>query len=205
MTPEEYLTPSLLAAAYSEAAFPMTMEDGSIGWFRPRQRAVFPLQGVHVSRSLARLLKSVKVVEAPARSGWEVTFDRAFTEVMTGCLREPGENWISPHFIQVYSECHREGWAHSCEVWLDGELSGGLYGLALGTAFCAESMFHRQTNGSKVALWAMVEHCRQLGFRIFDAQIMNPHLERMGAVTMSDRQYSKELATCLQERTSWSR
>lgn len=185
----------MIIQAYSQGIFPMTMEDGEVGWFRPHVRALFPISGVHVSRSLAKKLRGDE---------FRITFDTAFEQVMRGCLR-PGDNWISEEFIQVYSEIHRQGWGHSCEVWNGDKLVGGLYGIALGSCFCAESMFHRETNCSKIALWAMVERCRGLGFQIFDAQVMNPHLESMGAFEIEHDEYMELLEVALRVRTAWSR
>jgi len=179
----------------------MGEDDGEINWFQPYVRAIFPLSGVHVSRSFAKTLKSVSFDSAT--EGLLVTFDTAFEEVMRGCLR-PAENWINEEIIQVYTEIHRRGWGHSCEVWRDHHLVGGLYGIALGACFCAESMFHRETDCSKIALWAMVNRCRELGFEIFDAQVMNPHLERMGAVEIEHHDYMVKLEKALQKTTPWS-
>lgn len=173
----------------------MTMDDDSVQWFQPRRRALFPINGVHVSRSLRKVID---------RGEFEIRFDTAFEEVMRSCLRPDG-NWISEDFIRVYTLIHHEGWGHCAECWVEGELVGGVYGIALGSCFCAESMFHRRTNASKVALWAMVEKCRELGFTIFDAQIMNPHLESLGAFEMPNRQYLEMLSQALATKTSWSR
>lgn len=199
------LSPPILLLGYSQGAFPMSEEDGSIHWYLPYVRAVFPIEGVHVSRSLARTLKKVKILspQEPLQEGFCVTFDRDFTGVMRGCIR-PSDNWINEHFVEVYTECHQLGWGHSCEVWFDGELVGGLYGIALGGVFCAESMFHRKTDCSKIALWAMVNKCRELGFEIFDAQLMNPHLERMGAVEMPQEEYMVKFSELIGKKTPWS-
>src|ERR1051326_2508097 len=167
------LTPWLIRYGYSQGAFPMTMDDGSVEWFQPHVRALFPIDGIPLSRSMRKLLRNLD-------RHFTITFDSAFEEVMRGCLR-PGDNWISEDFIRVYTQIYHEGWAHSVEVWQGSALAGGLYGIALGSCFCAESMFHQVTNASKLALWAMVEQCRSLGFTIFDAQVMNPHLESLGA------------------------
>jgi len=191
----EQLTPFLIRYGYRQGAFPMTMEDGTVSWFQPRKRALFPIQGIHVSHSLSQTIRQNK---------FDVTFDQAFEQVMRGCLR-PTDNWISEEFIQVYTEIHREGWAHSCECWLDGQLCGGVYGVAIGACFCAESMFHRETDASKVALWAMVNKCRELGFKIFDAQIMNPHLASLGAFEITHREYMRRLNEALHVETDWSR
>jgi leucyl/phenylalanyl-tRNA--protein transferase len=187
MTRGQDLTPWLIRYAYTQGAFPMTMEDGSVEWFRPARRALFPISGIKVSRSLARTIRQGKL---------EIRFDTQFEQVMRGCLR-PRDNWISEDFIRVYTQIHREGWGHSAECWQEGELVGGVYGVALGGAFCAESMFHRRTDASKVALWALVERCRALGFVLFDAQIMNPHLASLGAFEVPDRVYRRMLEKAL--------
>jgi leucyl/phenylalanyl-tRNA---protein transferase len=188
------LTPWLIRYGYEQAAFPMTMDDGEVHWFQPRRRALFPIEGIHVSRSLAKTIRQDR---------FQVTFDTAFEQVMQGCFR-PEDNWLSEDFVRVYTEIHRQGWAHSSECWLDGELVGGVYGVALGSCFCAESMFHRRTDASKVALWALVEKCSSLGFMIFDAQIMNPHLKSLGAYEISHSNYVKLLDEALTQTTPWS-
>jgi len=190
----EELTPWLIRYAYERGAFPMTMEDGEVEWFQPHRRCLFPIEGVHVSRSLRKTMN---------RGTFEVRFDTAFEEVMWGCFR-PEDNWLSEHFVRVYGQIHHEGWAHSAECWADGELVGGVYGVAIGSCFCAESMFHRRTDASKVALWALVERCRELGFTIFDAQILNPHLASLGAFEVPHRVYDRMLADALQRSTPWS-
>lgn len=188
------LTPWLIRYAYEEGAFPMTMDDGEVQWFQPRQRALFPIDGIHVSRSLRKVI---------ARGEFDIRFDTSFEQVMRSCLRPDG-NWISEDFIRVYTVIHHEGWGHCCECWYEEELVGGVYGIAIGGCFCAESMFHRRTNASKVALWAMVEQCRELGFNIFDAQIMNPHLQSLGAYEVPHHQYIKMLSQALPTQTPWS-
>ncbi len=179
----EELTPWLLRYGYEQGAFPMTVEDDEIEWFQPRKRALLPIEGIHVSHSLAKTIK---------RGTFEIRFDTAFEQVMLACFR-PNENWLSEHFVRAYGEAHRQGWAHCCECWQDGELVGGVYGLAIGRCFCAESMFHRRTDASKVALWAMVNWCRGQGFTIFDAQIMTPHLRSLGAYDVSHAAYMRML------------
>lgn len=188
------LTPEIIEAAYSEGLFPMTDNNTVVEFYLPHVRALFPLEGVHVSRSLAKTIRSGE---------FEVRFDTAFEEVMRGCMR-PGDNWINEDIIRVYTEIHRQGWAHCVECWHEGELVGGSYGLALGGCFCAESMFHRRTDASKVALWALVNKCRELGFVLFDAQIMNPHLKSLGAYEMPNRQYQQVLKEALKVKTAWS-
>ena len=190
----EELTPWLIRYGYERGAFPMTLEDGSVEWYQPRQRCLFPIEGIHVSRSLAKTIE---------RGKFEIRFDTAFEQVMRGCLR-PTDNWISEEFIRAYGQIHRQGWAHCSECWLDGELVGGAYGIALGTCFCAESMFHRVTDASKVALWALVSQCRELGFTIFDAQIMNPHLDSLGVFEVPHLAFEIMLSDALKRTTPWS-
>ena len=188
------MTPWLIRYAYEQAAFPMTMEDGLVEWFQPHFRALFPIEGIHVSRTLKATLR---------KELFEIRFDTAFEQVMRGCLR-PKDNWISEEFIRCYTQIHLEGWGHCAECWQDGQLVGGAYGISLGTTFCAESMFHRKTDASKVALWALVNRCRELGFGMFDAQIMNPHLCSLGAYEIPHEEYASLLADGLSKSTIWS-
>jgi leucyl/phenylalanyl-tRNA--protein transferase len=187
------LTPWLIRYAYEQGVFPMTMDSGEVEWFQPRRRALFPVSGIHVSRSLAKVLRTGE---------YEIRFDTSFEKVMRGCLR-PGENWISEDLIRVYTEIFHEGWAHCAESWHAGELCGGVYGISLGSCFCAESMFHRRTNASKVALASLVRHCGELGFTIFDAQIMNPHLASLGAYEVPHEKYLGMLSEALSKPVLW--
>jgi len=172
----------------------MADELGKLNWYRSLDRALIPIEGIHVSKSLRKCIRQKR---------FEITFDTAFSQVVQGCARD-GETWISDEIGQVFLEIHLLGWAHSCEVWSDGILAGGIYGLAIGGVFCAESMFHRKTNASKVALWALVNNCRELGFTMFDAQIMNPHLASLGAVSVSDEEYAKRFLLESMKLTEWS-
>lgn len=190
----EELTPWLIRYAYEQGVFPMTMEDGDVEWFQPYRRALFPLSGIHVSRSLTKVIR---------RGTFEIVFDTSFREVMRMCMR-PGENWISEDFIQVYGEIHDQGWGHCVECQLDGRLVGGAYGIVLGSCFAAESMFHRETDVSKVALWALIERCRELGFSVFDAQVMNPHLRSLGAYEVPQEEYLRLLDIAIRRTTPWS-
>lgn len=190
---DEPLTPWLIRLGYLQGVFPMADDDGEIGWYRPNRRCLFPIEGIHVSRSLRKLIE---------RKRFSITFDHAFEEVVRSC-RRPADNWISEEIVRAYTQVHHEGWAHSCEVWRGDELVGGTYGLALGACFCAESMFHRVSNASKLALWAMVERCRELGFTIFDAEVMNPHLASLGAFEVSNKEYMAMLAEAVRRSTPW--
>ena len=188
------LTPEGIELAYRHGIFPMADErSGEVLWFRPDPRAVIPLDGFHVSRSLARTLR---------RGRLEVRVDTSFETVMRGCADRPEGSWISERFVEVYGALHRAGKAHSVEAWRDRRLVGGVYGLALGGAFMAESMFHRETDASKVALAALVGRLSERGFTVLDVQYMTPHLESLGAVEITRREYERRLERALAlERT----
>jgi leucyl/phenylalanyl-tRNA--protein transferase len=183
------LTPEGIELAYRHGIFPMADERScEVLWFRPDPRAVIPLDGFHVSRSLARTLR---------RGRFEVRVDTAFETVMRGCADRPEGSWISERFVEVYGALHRAGKAHSVEAWRDRRLVGGVYGLALGGAFMAESMFHRETDASKVALAALVGRLSERGFTVLDVQYMTPHLESLGAVEITRREYERRLERAL--------
>ncbi len=188
------LTPQLLAMAYQQGAFPMADDSGEIEFYGSRQRALFPIEGIRVSRSMAKVIR---------RGDFEITFDHDFRGVMAGCADRPEGSWINHEIKRAFVEVHELGWAHSCEAWRGGELAGGVYGVALGGFFGAESMFHRQTNASKAALHALVQECRRQGFAVFDAQIMNPHLASLGAFEVSTRRFEAMLAQALRVKTRW--
>ena len=183
------LTPEGVLLAYRHGIFPMADErSGEVLWFRPDPRAIIPLDGFHISRSLARTLR---------RGLFEIRLDTDFEGVMRGCADRPEGTWISERFLEVYTALHREGKAHSVEAWQEGRLVGGTYGLALGGAFMAESMFHRETDASKVALAALVSRLRQRGFILLDVQYLTPHLESLGAVEITRSDYERRLAEAL--------
>lgn len=188
------MTTEELAQAYRLGAFPMADDHGQVQWYTTPWRALFPISGIRVSKSLAKRVR---------QGGFEVRFDSCFRDVVLGCFR-PKDNWLTGEFVDAYSAAHEEGWGHCSEVWVNGELVGGVYGLAVGSCFSAESMFHRMTDMSKIALWALVEKCQELGFTVFDAQIMNPHLESLGAYEVPQREYLRMLHDALQRTTEWS-
>ncbi len=168
------LEPDLLLTAYRRGIFPMALNArGTIGWFSPDPRAIIPLDDrFHVPHGLRRTLK-----KAP----FAVTFDRAFPLVMRECAANRAEGtWISPQIHKSYGQLHKLGHAHSVEVWQGAELVGGLYGVHIGAAFFGESMFHRQTDASKVALVALVERLRQKNFVLLDTQWQTSHLRQFG-------------------------
>lgn len=185
------LTPELLLTAYAQGMFPMAHDDGQIYWYSPEPRAVLPLGKLHTSRSLMRFIHSKK---------YQVRFDTAFREVMVACAAlKPGREstWISHEMIEAYSWLHKLGFAHSVECWMDDELVGGLYGVSLRGLFAGESMFSERPNASKVALYFLVQHLRERGFTLLDVQVLTPHLQRLGAVEISQARYRKLLRDAL--------
>ena len=183
------LEPALLVQAYRQGIFPMAMDDGEIGWFSPDPRGVLPLEAMHVSSRLARVIRSGR---------FEVVVDRDFEGVMRACAADREEGtWISDDIIASYVALHRAGMAHSVEVWRHGRLAGGLYGVHLGGAFFGESMFHVETDASKVALAALVTRLRDRGFSLLDIQWVTPHLAQFGAIEIPRPEYLARLARAL--------
>lgn len=170
----------LVRVAYREGIFPWYGEDTPALWWSPDPRCVLFPDEIRVTRSLEKALR---------RPGWRVTCDTAFGEVIRACATTPrrGESgtWILPAMIEVYEALHTRGVTHSVEVWERGELVGGLYGVAVGRVFSGESMFHRRTDASKVALACLCERLRASGFAAIDCQQATPHLLSMGARTVS--------------------
>ena len=175
------ITPDLLMRAYAMGIFPMSehRDDPEIFWVDPHRRGVFPLGDFHISRSLARALR---------RDDYNVTLDMDFEGVVDGCA-DRADTWINDEIRRLYSALHARGQAHSIEVWRDGKLIGGVYGVTLGTAFFGESMFSRATNGSKIALAWLITHLRDRGFTLFDTQFITPHLASLGAIEISREDY----------------
>ena len=182
------LTPDVLYAAYSQGYFPMPDETGDILWFRPDPRAIMPLDGFRVSRSLRRVI---------TRNVFSVTYDQAFSEVMALCAKRQ-TTWINEEMRIAYESLHEKGHARSVEVWSENELVGGVYGVHFGSIFFAESMFHRQPNASKVALYHLVTHLRGQGFTLLECQFMTTHLQSLGAIEISEEEYTQELEMGLQ-------
>ena len=178
------LEPGTLLAAYAGGLFPMPMRKKLIGWWSPDPRGVLPLDGLIVSRSLRQSIRK-----------FEIRVDTSFTEVMRRCgdpTRPHG--WITDKFIDAYTVLHEMGWAHSIEVWRDGELVGGLYGLLSGRFFAGESMFHSVTDASKVAVVATVEWLRSNEVELFDVQWSTSHLASLGVVEVPRHEYLRRLA-----------
>jgi len=185
------LSTEMLLTAYGHGIFPMAVNNrGDIRWFSPDPRAVIPLdERFHVPHGLKRVLK---------KSRFTVTVDQDFEGVIRACATMHGATWVSKEIVRAYTELHRQGLAHSLEARLDGELAGGLYGVHIRGAFFGESMFHRVTDASKVALVALVERLRAGGFLLLDTQWTTPHLEQFGTVEIPRADYLKLLEAALQ-------
>lgn len=183
------LDPALLLSAYAAGIFPMadSRDARELFWVEPERRAILPLDGFHLSRSLARTIRAGR---------FEVTRDTAFAEVLDACA-DREETWINPAIRRGYQTLHEVGHAHSIEAWRDRALVGGLYGVRLGAAFFGESMFSRATDASKVALAWLVARLRVGGFALLDCQFMTPHLASLGAVEIDRSDYASLLAAAV--------
>lgn len=186
------ITPELLLNAYAAGIFPMaeSRDDPDVLWVDPRRRGIFPLNGFHLSRSLARRMR---------RWPHTVRVNSAFAAVVDGCA-DRDETWINAEIRSLYLDLHRMGHAHSLEVWEGEALVGGVYGVTLGAAFFGESMFSRRTDASKIALVYLVDRLRCGGFRLFDAQFLTPHLASLGAVEVTRAEYHRQLEAALSGR-----
>jgi leucyl/phenylalanyl-tRNA---protein transferase len=173
----------LLLQGYRLGVYPMAMEDDSIAWFSPDPRAIIPLENFHVPHALRRVAR---------KKVFEIKIDNRFGEVIRACGKRK-DTWINREIIESYERLHELGYAHSIEAWSKNKLAGGLYGVAIGGAFFGESMFHRVTDASKIALVALVERLREKKFALLDTQWTTPHLQQFGAVEISRDQYLKSL------------
>jgi len=179
------LTVQRLLLAYRSGIFPWSVRP--ITWWSPDPRGIFEFACVHAPRSLERVLR---------RAPFTVTFDRDFRAVIEACASVPrcDRTWISPEFIAAYTRLHQAGHAHSVECWLGDRLVGGVYGVAVGGLFAGESMFHRVSNASKVALLRLTDHLRQAGFSLFDIQMVTPATAQLGAIEIPRAEYLDRLA-----------
>jgi leucyl/phenylalanyl-tRNA---protein transferase len=195
------LSPERLLAGYRHGIFPWFSEDDPILWWSPDPRMVLFPQELKISRSLAKTLRN---------RPHEIRVDHAFATVIAACAapREGASGtWITERMCEAYERLHRLGVAHSVETWIDGDLAGGLYGVALGRVFFGESMFSRARDASKMALVALVERCRREGIEMIDCQMHTPHLESLGAREIPRREFSgllRELVHCPRAPGSWS-
>ncbi len=190
------LTPQVLLHGYAIGIFPMaeSRDSPDVFWLDPKLRGVIPLNGFHISRSLARRMR---------RGGYEITIDRDFAGVLDACA-DRAETWINEVIRTLYIQLHEMGHAHSLEVWMDGELAGGVYGVTLGAAFFGESMFSRRTDASKIALAYLVDRLRQGGFTLFDTQFLTPHLASLGAVEIPRAVYRRQLERAIAQSADFA-
>ncbi len=188
------LEPGTILAAYRGGIFPWPDPAGRLLWWSPDPRAVLPLDGFHESRSLRRFRR---------RGGYRVSRDEACAAVVDGCADRVEGTWITPAIRRAYARLHALGWVHSVEVWDGTTLVGGLYGVAIGGFFAAESKFHRAPNASKVALAALVEWLGERRFRLLDVQLATDHLRTLGVIEIPRREYLRRLEDALAVDTSF--
>jgi leucyl/phenylalanyl-tRNA---protein transferase len=184
------LTTEVLEACYRAGAFPMDDGYGRIGFYRSDPRSILELDSLHVSRSLARVIR---------KGTYEVRVDQNFEAVIRACA-DREDTWISPEIIRAFIQFHKAGKAHSVEAYSGGDLVGGLYGVTLGAAFMGESMFSRMRDASKVCLVNLVERLKERGYVLLDCQIQNDHLARLGAVEIPEKEYLRRLKQALEFR-----
>jgi leucyl/phenylalanyl-tRNA--protein transferase len=185
------LTPELLLAAYAQGLFPMAegRHDSELHFYKPKKRALIPLdERFNIPRGLKRFLRD---------KPFQYRRNTAFAEVITACAERPEGTWINDDIIAAYTRLHEMGFVHSVEAWQQGRLVGGLYGVALGSAFCGESMFSRTSQASKACLVELVRHLRQCGFTLLDSQIANDHLAPFGMVEVDAKTYDAMLAEAI--------
>jgi len=187
------ITPDLVLKAYAYGVFPMakSRDDTDVFWVQPKLRGVLPLDNFHIPRSLKKRLRQGK---------FTVTIDQDFAGVMAGCAESAEgrtDTWINDRIMQLFTALHHAHVAHSVEVWEDGRLVGGLYGLAMGSAFFGESMFSRVTDASKVALCHLVAILKNGDFTLLDTQFITDHLKRFGTIEISQQEYLAQLSAAL--------
>tara|TARA_R100000935_G_scaffold1179_1_gene3790 strand:+ start:6268 stop:6903 length:636 start_codon:yes stop_codon:yes gene_type:complete len=190
------LTPELLLHGYSMGIFPMAehRDDPEIFWVDPRRRGIFPLDGFHISRSLARAMR---------RTHFTISINTAFEDVVSGCA-DRADTWINAEIFALYARLHAQGQAHALEVWGGDVLVGGVYGVTLGRAFFGESMFSRRDNASKIALACLVDRLTRGGFTLFDTQFLTPHLASLGAQEITRAAYHARLEMALMKNADFT-
>ena len=188
------ITPDLLVQAYKAGVFPMAegADDDALFWVDPPERGIIPIDGFHASRSLIKRLKT---------NDYEASLNQCFSHVMANCAARK-VTWINKPITELFTELHHQGLAHSIEIWRKDELIGGVYGLALGGAFFGESMFSTQRDGSKLALFALLNLLRNAGFTLFDTQFLTPHLASLGGQEISRAQYRHLLSIALHQQVA---
>ena len=193
------ITPQILLRAYSAGIFPMaeSAEDNALYWVEPEERGIIPLNGLKISHSLRKCVR---------RRVFEIRIDTDFAAVIGQCAAKSADRnstWINSRIRALYTQLHRMGCCHSVESWLDGKLVGGLYGVRIGAVFFGESMFSRATDASKVALVHLVARLNYGKFKLLDAQFVNPHLERLGAIKMPKADYHKVMEPLLDKNADF--
>jgi leucyl/phenylalanyl-tRNA--protein transferase len=195
------LSPGMLLSAYRQGIFPWYSEGDPILWWSPDPRCVLFPEEVHVSGSMNKIFR---------KNIFRITFDKCFREVITACRETPrsGQDgtWITPDMLDSYVTLHKQGYAHSVEVWAGSSLEGGLYGISLGSCFFAESMFTWKSNSSKFALISLARLLVKMRFSLIDCQVYSPHLETMGARMITRREFLARIKECLEDETkkgSW--
>ncbi len=174
------ISPEIVLDGYCAGHFPMGGPNGDISWYSPDPRGVFPLDAFHVPGTLRKTIQ---------RGKFQIRMNTSVSEVIAACGERNEGTWITPAIRRLYLGLHDAGYVHSVETWQEGRLVGGLYGVAIGAAFFGESMFHRITDASKVALVALVEHLRARDYRLLDTQWTTPHLSRFGAIDIPKSEY----------------
>lgn len=193
------LTPELIVRAYRAGIFPMAEDatDTDIFWVSPDMRGIIPLDGFHASKSLRKAMR---------KSGWDIRVDTDWDGVIDGCAtvgEDRDTTWINGTIRAVYGELFRRGVAHTVEVWDDTDLIGGLYGLAIGAAFFGESMFHRRTDASKMAMAHLVDRLNAGGYQLLDTQFLTDHLASLGGVEITRADYEDRLARATAHDANW--
>lgn len=190
------LTPELMLHGYSIGIFPMAenREDPEIFWVDPRRRGIFPLDGFHISRSLARAMR---------KEDYSVAVDKDFADVVDLCAQR-SETWINDELRLLYLKLFARGKAHSLEIRDETGLIGGVFGIAIGAAFFGESMFSRRRDGSKIALAFLIDRLRRAGFRLFDTQFLTDHLASLGAIEISRADYRRRLEDALEHEADFN-
>lgn len=186
------LSTEWLVDAYSHGIFPWPTTDGRLAWWSPDPRATLEFERLHIPRRLRRTWQSGR---------FQVSCDRDFRGTIAGCATAQGRlhnTWITPQMLAAYCQLHEAGIAHSVEVWHEGELAGGVYGVGIGGMFAGESMFYRQRDASKIALVSLLGHLRSRGYELFDIQQLTPHTARLGGATIARREFLRRLAAAIE-------